>query len=129
MTRKRRPRTAASGSAPPAVRQGDEDRGPPLGEEAKRRPHSGQELRDGARSDPLSGDPRSGYSPPGRRGLDPRLWVDVIAFLGVLATGSVLLTVGHLTVGSLTVACGALVTLYTAWKHFRTPPTPPSGST
>ena len=58
MARKRRPTTPASGSASPAVEQGDEDRGPPLGEQAKRRPHSGKELRDGARSDPLGGDPR-----------------------------------------------------------------------
>ncbi len=43
----------------------------------------------------------------------------MIAFLGVLAAGCMLIIFGHLTIGSLTAACGALITLCTAWKHLR----------
>jgi hypothetical protein len=50
---------------------------------------------------------------------DPRQWADLIAFLAVLATGVILIIFGHMTVGSLTTACGALVGVYGAWRHFR----------
>lgn len=109
-----------SGPAPPPsqprdTQQEDHSSQPP-DEQAKRRLPSSQEIRDGARSDPSKReDPRSGYPPSGSVGQ----WLDMIAFLGVLATGCILIIVGHLTIGSLTAACGALVTLFTAWKHFR----------
>jgi len=47
-----------------------------------------------------------------------RDWLDLIAFLAVLATGVLLITFGHLTVGSLTTVCAALVGLYAAWRRF-----------
>jgi hypothetical protein len=125
VTRKRSSGVAGR-ATPPTASQDEEDSESSPGKEAKRRPHSGQELRDGARSDPSSRDPRSAYRSSSPERSDPRLWVDVIAFLGVLATGTVLIIVGHLTGGSLATVCAAFVTLCAAWKHFRTPPTPPS---
>jgi hypothetical protein len=43
----------------------------------------------------------------------------LIAFLGVLALGGVLIAIGHATAGSLATICAALGGLYAAWKHFR----------
>jgi hypothetical protein len=57
--------------------------------------------------------------PRSRAGRD---WLDLAAFLGVLATCVVLITVGHLTAAGLTAASGACVALYAAWNRWRTPP-------
>jgi hypothetical protein len=51
-----------------------------------------------------------------------RDWLDLTAFLAVLATGAVLITVGHLTADGLTAVSGAFVALYAAWNRWRTPP-------
>jgi len=45
--------------------------------------------------------------------------LDMIAFLGVLAIGCILILFGFLIPGSLIAAC-ALITLFAAWKHHRT---------
>jgi hypothetical protein len=45
---------------------------------------------------------------------------DLIAFLGVLALGAILVALGHVTAGSLAAVCAALAGLYTAWKRSRT---------
>jgi len=45
--------------------------------------------------------------------------LDIIAFLGVLAIGCILILFGFLIPGSLIAAC-ALITLFAAWKHNRT---------
>jgi hypothetical protein len=45
--------------------------------------------------------------------------VDLASFISVLATGILLVVVGHLTVGGVTTVCAALVGLYGAWRHFR----------
>lgn len=50
---------------------------------------------------------------------DPREWPSLFAFVAVLATGAVLLLVGHLTVAALTTACAAMVGLYLAFHHRR----------
>ncbi len=46
-----------------------------------------------------------------------RDWLDLIAFLAVLATGIMLITLGHLTAGGVTTVCAALVGLYAAWRR------------
>jgi hypothetical protein len=46
-------------------------------------------------------------------------WADLIAFLAVLATGVILIIFGHMTAGSLTSACAALVAVYGAWRRLR----------
>jgi hypothetical protein len=48
-----------------------------------------------------------------------RDWTDLAAFVAVLATGVLLIVLGHLTTGGLTTVCAALVGVYGAWKHFR----------
>jgi hypothetical protein len=109
-------RDTASGPAPPPT-QPDENSGTPPKDQAKRRLPSSQEIRDGARPDPSNReDPRSGYPSSSKLGQ----WLDVIAFISVLTTGCVLIVIGHLTIGSLTAACGALISLFGAWRHFRT---------
>ena len=45
--------------------------------------------------------------------------LDMIAFLGVLAIGCILILFGFLIPGSLIAAC-ALITVFAAWKHHRT---------
>ena len=54
--------------------------------------------------------------PPGK---NRREWPDLIALLAVLATGTVLVVIGHVPVAGLTTACAALVGLLGAWRHFR----------
>ncbi len=49
----------------------------------------------------------------------PREWADLIAFVAVLATGIVMIVLGHLTTGGMTTVCAALVGVYGAWRHFR----------
>ena len=46
---------------------------------------------------------------------------DLVAFIAVLATGVVLLTIGHLTASALTTAVAALVALFSAWRYRRPP--------
>jgi cytochrome bd-type quinol oxidase subunit 1 len=46
-------------------------------------------------------------------------WVDLLAFLAILATGVALVVFGHLVTGGLTTACVALVSLCAAWRHLR----------
>jgi hypothetical protein len=46
-------------------------------------------------------------------------WVDLLAFLGVLALGGILLAVAGMTAPSLTAACGALGGLYAIFERFR----------
>jgi hypothetical protein len=48
-------------------------------------------------------------------------WIDLIAFLAVLALGGFLMAFGHATVGSLASACAALGGLYTLWTRRRRP--------
>jgi hypothetical protein len=93
--------------------------------QAKRRLHSGQEARDGARQDPSKGqDPRPEYQQPNR----DTAWLDGVMFVAVLATGAILTTVGHLTVPGLTAVCTALAGLYGAWMKFRPKPPRAPGS-
>ena len=46
-------------------------------------------------------------------------WIDLIAFLAVLALGGVLIAIGRVTAGSLATICAALGGLYGVWKRFR----------
>jgi hypothetical protein len=46
-------------------------------------------------------------------------WIDLIAFLGVLALGGVLIALGRTTAGSLATICAALGGLYAVWKRLR----------
>jgi hypothetical protein len=46
-------------------------------------------------------------------------WIDLIAFLGVLALGVVLVAFGHTTAGSLAVVCGALAGLFSVFRRSR----------
>jgi hypothetical protein len=86
----------------------------PPGNQVKRRPHSGQEVRDGARLDPSKReDPHPAY----RSSDQSERFLDIVALVCVLSTGIILLTVAHLSVDSLASVCSALVTLYTAWRH------------
>jgi hypothetical protein len=48
-----------------------------------------------------------------------RDWADLIAFLAVMVAGVLLIIFGHLTAGSLTTVCAALVGVYGAWRHWR----------
>jgi hypothetical protein len=60
--------------------------------------------------------PHSGApTPPSRNSA---LWADLIAFLGVLTLGGVLIALGRTTAGSLATICAALGALYAVWKHF-----------
>jgi hypothetical protein len=59
---------------------------------------------------------------PGKRASrsrNPGPWIDLIAFLGVLSLGGVLMALGRTTAGSLATICAALGALYAVWKHFR----------
>jgi hypothetical protein len=49
----------------------------------------------------------------------PREWADLIAFLAVLVSGVLLIILGHLTAGSLTAVCAALVGVFGAFRRFR----------
>jgi hypothetical protein len=60
--------------------------------------------------------PRSSDPAPAR---NPNHWVDLIAFLAVLALGGALIALGHITAGSLATVCAALAGLYGVWKHVR----------
>jgi hypothetical protein len=51
-------------------------------------------------------------------------WIDLIAFLAVLALGGILMAFGHATAGSLATVCAALGGLYTLWTHRRRPNDP-----
>jgi hypothetical protein len=51
----------------------------------------------------------------------PNGWPDLIAFMGVLATGTLLVLFGHVATGGLTTACLALGGLFAAWWRFRRP--------
>jgi ABC-type multidrug transport system fused ATPase/permease subunit len=44
-------------------------------------------------------------------------WIDLIAFLAVLALGGVLIALGHITAGSLATICAALGGLYGVWMR------------
>ena len=116
MAKRRGPRVGTRTTRGPA---------PPL-EQAKRRPHSGQEIRDGARLDPSKrADPHQQYQPPSRGGL----WLDGLVFVAVLTASVLLITVGHLTVAELVTVCTALISLLGAWASFRArpPSAPPKG--
>jgi hypothetical protein len=56
---------------------------------------------------------------PARRSHDSSRWIDLIAFLSVLALGGVLITLGGTTAGSLAAICAALGGLYGIWKRTR----------
>jgi hypothetical protein len=49
----------------------------------------------------------------------PPQWTDLIAFVSVLATGTLLIIIGHLTAAGVTSVCAAIIGLYGAWRHFR----------
>jgi hypothetical protein len=51
-----------------------------------------------------------------------RDWRGLVAFVSVLATGIVLITVGHLTAAEVTSLSGALAALFAAFTHWRPPP-------
>lgn len=61
---------------------------------------------------PDDGNPAS----PSRR---PSPWIDLIAFLGVLCLGGVLIALGHIPAGSLATICAALGGLYAIWRRSR----------
>jgi hypothetical protein len=46
-------------------------------------------------------------------------WIDLIAFLSVLLLGASLIAFGHMTAGSLAIACAGLAGLYAAFKPQR----------
>jgi hypothetical protein len=46
-------------------------------------------------------------------------WRDLVAFLAILTTGILLITLGHLTSSALTTVCAALAGVYVAWRHRR----------
>lgn len=56
---------------------------------------------------------------PAPRSRNSGAWIDLIAFLGVLCLGAVLIAFGHIAVGSLAAICAALGGLYAAYKRFR----------
>jgi hypothetical protein len=62
-------------------------------------------------------DPVSAVPDPG----PPSGWPDLIAFMAVLATGTLLVLFGHVASGGLTTACLALGGLFAAWWRFRKP--------
>lgn len=66
---------------------------------------------------------RVGGNPPPR---GSRAWIDLIAFLAVLALGGILIAFGHVTAGSLATICAALGGLFAVWQRLR-PPGDPSG--
>jgi hypothetical protein len=51
----------------------------------------------------------------------PSNWPDLIAFVAVLTTGTLLVLFGHVATGGLTTACLALGGLFAAWWRFRKP--------
>lgn len=55
---------------------------------------------------------------------NPAPWADLMAFLGVLALGGILIATAGMTAASLATTCVALAGLYAAFKNFR----PPNGS-
>lgn len=61
--------------------------------------------------------PRMGNTAPRSRDSSP--WVDLIAFLAILALGGILIALGRTTAGSLATICAALGGLYGVWKRFR----------
>jgi hypothetical protein len=69
---------------------------------------------------------RRSLEPSGRRAVSnlpspagsPQ-WEDLIAFVAVLATGVLLIVLGHLTATEVTTVCAAIVGLYAAWRRFR----------
>lgn len=61
--------------------------------------------------------PHSGNPAPHPGNSNP--WADLIAFLGVLALGGILIAFGHTTAGSVATVCAALGGLYAIWKHVR----------
>jgi hypothetical protein len=61
--------------------------------------------------------PDSRNPAPGPGNSSP--WVDLIAFLGVLCLGGILIALGHSTAGSLATVCAALGGLYAMWKRLR----------
>jgi len=69
--------------------------------------------------------PHHPSSGPASGGSGP--WVDLIAFIGVLALGGILIAFGHVTAGSLAAACAALGGLYAVWQRFGPPGGPPPG--
>ena len=106
------------GPTPPSAQQLHEMDHPAVGQ-AKRRPHLGQEVRDGARPDlSYRQDPDPQYQQPSRGGS----WLDGLVFVAVLATGVILVTIGHITVATLTAVSTALVGLFGAWVKFRAKP-------
>ena len=52
-------------------------------------------------------------------GKGPRGWPDLVAFLGVLMAGVMLVSVGQVPVDGLVTACAALAGLFGAWRHLR----------
>ena len=60
--------------------------------------------------------PRS--SDPVTSSRNSNRWIDLIAFLAVLALGGVLIAFGRTTAGSLATICAALGGLYGVWKRF-----------
>lgn len=60
---------------------------------------------------------RSGNPDSPTRPASP--WVDLIAFLAILALGGVLIAFGRVTAGSLATICAALGGLYGVWKRLR----------
>lgn len=56
---------------------------------------------------------------PAPRSRDTSPWVDLIAFLAILALGGILIALGRTTAGSLATICAALGGLYGVWKRFR----------
>lgn len=61
--------------------------------------------------------PRSSNPAPPSRSSNP--WIDLIAFIAILALGGVLIAFGRVTAGSLATICAALGGLYGVWKRFR----------
>lgn len=56
---------------------------------------------------------------PAPRSYDSCRWIDLIAFLAVLALGGVLIAFVGTTAGSLATICAALGGLYGIWKRAR----------
>jgi hypothetical protein len=65
-------------------------------------------------------------NPPGRTAV-PKItpdrhvpaWYDLIVFLAILAAGTVLVVLGHVTAEQLAAVCAALAALYGGWRATR----------
>lgn len=102
-------------SAPPAEGRSERARKPQHGADHGDAAGTGSGGGQVARRKPT--DPAGSPPDPG----PPSGWPDLIAFVAVLATGTLLVLFGHVATGGLTTTCLALSGLFAAWWRFRRP--------